>query len=842
MYVYKHTNPATPPTLNHYFNGSKGLYHDAQSISRIVQGFIDAHPELVETINLPNKTYGYNGAVTTAMDGQPIDANRAELKLYRLHGAKDSARHGVFVYGSPHSREWIPKHALVEAMYRILQNYGNDAYITQLLDEVDIFYLPDCNPDGSMYSFHDLANFRKNRHVKGGAPEIWHYSTDSTCTVDINRNYSVGFGGGSSSNTCSNEAYHGIGSHSEPEAMNISWVFKQYPKIWVSAVCHSAGNVIFWPVAPDGEIPQLDSANGKTQSPDEILGGTTLQRSGYFNYMAQRVRAAIYDHRSTVLDQAGLTPGPTPGYPYGSGISTYEMYFNHTDNPLTSRSRTVKAEQWFEHPHKVYQYTFEMSAVGQRPAWSEADQLIMEWANGILELVASTRDLSKEDVFGYDPVASEDWISGDYTNKDKARGWASDWLLSGDVEMLTKKYVHNGDHTVRLLNKGRIERSVNLSGRMAAKLKFSWRAASWETSDKVYIKVNDGSGWTTVKTFVNGADDYYYHETEIDLSAFSHVSDFKISFEGAMSSTSDWFYLDHIRVLALDGIAYDNFSTNSFTGGQGWLGNWTITGTTAAIDSSYPLEGGYCAKITQGGKLTRSVDLTGVINPKLVFDSRSVYFEVGDVAYVKIDDGTGVQTVATITIDHSDKVYHQHVIDLSPFTRSANFKVIFAGAMDEASDYWYIDRVRILGDKVIATDNFDSCDFNGGDGFSYAWAVNGASINQQQQFSGCAAAQFNLIESIERTVDLNGYSGKKLEFVARVNSTFTSSDQFNIKIDDGAGWVVIKTLTSADGDDYYHSFSLDLSAYNHIATFKIAFEGAMASATSDVYIDRVQIV
>lgn len=841
MYLYKHTNPAVPPTINQYFTGTTGQYHDAQSLARIVQGLIDANPNLVETIELPNRTYGYNGAATTAFDGQSVDNARVQMKLYRIHGSRDCARHGIFIYGSPHSREWVPKHSLVEVIYRVLKNYGSDAYLTQLLDDVDIFFIPDCNPDGSMYSFHDSANFRKNRHVKGGVPDIFPYSTDNSCTVDINRNYSVGFGGGSSSGTCSNEAYRGVGSHSEPEAMNISWVVKQYPKIWVSAVCHSAGNTIFWPVAPDGEMPQLDSANGKTQSPDEILGGTTLQRSGWYNYMAQRTRAAIYDHRNTVLDQTKLTPGPTPSYPYGSGISTYEMYFNHTDNPLVNRSRTVKAAQWHEHPHKIYQFTFEMSAVGQRPPWAEAEELIMEWANGILETIACTRDLSKENVFGYQPIASEDWLTAGYVDNNQPRGWGSDWLKSGDIEMLTDKYCHSGSHTVRLMKKGRLERTVNLKGRMGAKLKFAWRAASWETSDKVYIKVNDGSGWSTAKTFVNGDDDYFYHETEVDLSAYSHVENFKIAFEGAMSSTSDWFYLDHIRVEAYDGLAYDDFNSNGFTGGNGWTNNWLTSGS-ASIDANYPLEGGYCAKITQTGKIERQVDLTGVINPKLIFDSRSVYFESGDVAYIKIDDGSGEQIVDTITPDHADKVYHQHIIDLSPYNRSANFKIIFAGAMDETLDYWYLDRIRIVGDKAVATDNFDSGDFNGGNGFSYAWTVSGATINCDQVFNGQNAAQFSNNARIERTVDLSGLSGTKLEFVARVGQALSTGDQFSIKIDEGAGWVTVKTLTSSDADGYYHSYSIDLSPYNHISTFKIAFEGGMNTSSDTVFIDQIQIV
>jgi len=309
-----------------------------------------------------------------------------------------------------------------------------------------------------------------------------------------------------------------------------------------------------------------------------------------------------------------------------------------------------------------------------------------------------------------------------------------------------------------------------------------------------------------------------------------------------MSSTSDWFYLDYIRVEALEGIAYDDFNANNLTGGKGWSNDWLSNGSTAIIDSEFPLEGGYCAKITQSGRIEREVDLTGVINPKLVFDSRSVYFENGDEAYIKIDDGTGEQTLLTITPDHCDKVYHQHVIDLSPYAASSSFKIIFEGAMDETLDYWYLDRIRILGDRVSATDNFDSGDFNGGDGFSYAWTVTGAMIDQAQPFSGSACAKFINNASIQRTLDLSGQANKKLEFVARVSTGFDKKDKFSIKIDDGAGWNTVATLTNNDASGYYQAFSIDLSAYAHSATFKIAFEAGIKSSSEDVHIDQVQIV
>ena len=841
MPIYHHTNPATPPAVNHYFSGANGQYFDAQSLHRIVEGFVAAHPNLVEIIGLPNKTYGYDGAATVAKDGVAVDSNRVQMKLYRIHGTNDCAEHGIFIYGSPHSREWVPKHALIEVVYRLLKNYGSDAYITKLLDEVDVFYIPDANPDGSMYSFHDSANFRRNRHVSGGAPEIWSCTTDNNCKVDINRNYSVGFGTGSSSSSCNNEAYHGVCKLSEPETRNISWVVKQYPKIWTSITAHSAGNQIFWPVAPDGVMPQLDSANAKSQSPDEILGGTTLQRSGWFNYMAQRARAAIYDHRSTILDQDGFTPGPTPSHPFGSGISTYEMYFNHTDNPLTDRYKKVKSTQWYEHPHKVYQYTFELSSVGQRPAWSEADELIMEWANGVLEVIACTRDLSKEQVFGLTPIASEHWLSGNFTNSYRARAWSGDWVTSGAVEMLTDFYCHSGTHSIRMMDKGRIERSVDMRGVIGASLSFAWRAASWESSDKVYVKVFDGSGWNTVKTFVNGDDDYFYHMADIDLSAFTGVDNFKIAFEGDMSSTSDWFYVDYIEIKGYRALAYDDFNSNGFTGGTGWQGSWTTT-SSASIDADYPLEGRYCGKILHDGQMNRQVDLTGVVGAKLIFDSRSVYFETGDEAFVEIKHGGNTTRVLTLNEADCDKVYHQHVIDLQPFVSAGVIDICFVGGMSSSTDYWYIDRVRVTGQKAAAYDDFESGDFSTGVGFNNAWQVTGAGISCAEQCAGMAAALLNSGNKLSRKVDMTAASSNTLECVICGSGPFSSGDEITIRVNNGGSWSTVKTITDADVDGYYHNVSVDLSAYSASTDLEIEFAASIGNPDAHALVDEVKVV
>ncbi|HET6427249.1 MAG TPA: hypothetical protein VFJ30_03595, partial [Phycisphaerae bacterium] len=61
------------------------------------------------------------------------------------------------------------------------------------------------------------------------------------------------------------------------------------------------------------------------------------------------------------------------------------------------------------------------------------------------------------------------------------------------------------------------------------------------------IEVNDGTGWTTLRTIQDGDDDNVYHYASYDLSGFDMVSDFEVRISLSAGSR-DWVFIDDILI------------------------------------------------------------------------------------------------------------------------------------------------------------------------------------------------------------------------------------------------------------------------------------------------------
>ncbi len=115
-----------------------------------------------------------------------------------------------------------------------------------------------------------------------------------------------------------------------------------------------------------------------------------------------------------------------------------------------------------------------------------------------------------------------------------------------------------------------------------------------------------------------------------------------------------------------------------------------------------PYEGTYYVKIMGGptpGYLERAVDLSNFSSARLQFAGRVRSFEKQDKAYVKVStDGVNYTVVAEFTPQDSDNLWHLHDIDLSAFEMSADFRIVFEGAMSRRiNDKWYLDNIEIIG-------------------------------------------------------------------------------------------------------------------------------------------------
>ena len=126
---------------------------------------------------------------------------------------------------------------------------------TALVDNLDIFIIPQINGDGATHSLYD-SNRRKN--LSNYCEDTTKFPSNDTDPaqrnswgVDMNRNFQVGsvFDGfqGASTTDCLSGNFAGLFEHSEPEVRNETWVQTTFRNIKFANNIHSNGGLFMWP-------------------------------------------------------------------------------------------------------------------------------------------------------------------------------------------------------------------------------------------------------------------------------------------------------------------------------------------------------------------------------------------------------------------------------------------------------------------------------------------------------------------------------------------------------------------------------------------------------------------
>ncbi|MFO7275008.1 MAG: M14 family zinc carboxypeptidase [Bacillota bacterium] len=295
------------------------------------------------------------------------------VKVLRIGKRRDGSRTGVFIYAQEHAREWVTPLVALETAARLLYNYRTHKPTRELVDNLDIFILPSVNPDGGHYSFYDYNLQRKNL-VNHGGPAYKDPALRNQWGVDLNRNFAVGsvhdgYVGGSTNPLSS--TYAGPAPLSEPEARNEVWLVENFPNIKFAMNVHSHGGYFMWP-------PGAYKVPGRIPLPRPTLGEET-----FFWQAGERILDAIERWRDTVI-----LPGQT-----GPVIDVlYSAAGNSADH--------------FWYRHRVFGWDFEVGAYrfeggrwrsqGFQPAWPEAFEQAMEFANGTMELLRVALDYQND--------------------------------------------------------------------------------------------------------------------------------------------------------------------------------------------------------------------------------------------------------------------------------------------------------------------------------------------------------------------------------------------------------------------------------------------------------------
>uniref|UniRef100_A0A0P4W6G3 Peptidase M14 domain-containing protein n=2 Tax=Scylla olivacea TaxID=85551 RepID=A0A0P4W6G3_SCYOL len=135
-------------------------------------------------------------AKSPRVDLKSIGKTFENRNIWLVH-IKPTAKEGI------HAREWISEAVTLQLLYKLASDDTN------LTRNIDIYSVPIANPDGYEYSRTTDRLWRKNRAIDP--------SVERDCPgVDLNRNWSTGYGVGASTNPCS-EVYQGSAPFSELE-------------------------------------------------------------------------------------------------------------------------------------------------------------------------------------------------------------------------------------------------------------------------------------------------------------------------------------------------------------------------------------------------------------------------------------------------------------------------------------------------------------------------------------------------------------------------------------------------------------------------------------------------
>lgn len=140
-----------------------------------------------------------------------------------------------------HAREPNSMSELIFYMWYVLENYASSAEIQHIVQNSEMYFIPCLNPDGYIYNEITTPNgggmHRKNRRNVG----------TSNKGVDLNRNYSYGWGTTGVSSNVNNDTYPGTGAFSEPETQAMKW-FCENHEFEYALNAHTYGDLHLFPI------------------------------------------------------------------------------------------------------------------------------------------------------------------------------------------------------------------------------------------------------------------------------------------------------------------------------------------------------------------------------------------------------------------------------------------------------------------------------------------------------------------------------------------------------------------------------------------------------------------
>jgi carboxypeptidase T len=280
-------------------------YHTYPEMRAEVASIAAAHPDIVEQFSIGRSYAGRELWAAKVSDNVTVDENEPE----------------VLFDGLTHSDEHMGLEMTLRILHWLVDGYGTDARVTNIVNSREVWIVFAVNPDGAQF---DIRNgrfhfWRKNRQPTAGTPYVG---------TDLNRNFGYRWGGGG--RTSSNPqaiTYRGPRAFSAPETRAMrdflaSRVVGGRQQIRTAITFHEYGRLVMWPYGYT-----LKNVPGDMTIRDHAA----LARIG-------RHMAATNGYRPEQASNLYVTSGTTRDFEYGVyRIFSYTFELSVGDYPDDSR-------------------------------------------------------------------------------------------------------------------------------------------------------------------------------------------------------------------------------------------------------------------------------------------------------------------------------------------------------------------------------------------------------------------------------------------------------------------------------------------------------------------------
>ncbi|MEU0041964.1 M14 family metallopeptidase [Streptomyces werraensis] len=278
------------------FPSADSRYHNYAEMNAEIDQRIAAYPSIMSK-RVIGKSYQGRDIVAVKVSDN-VGADEAEPEVLFTH--------------HQHAREHLTVEMALYLLRELGAGYGSDARVTKMVQEREIWIVPDLNPDGGEYDIAtgSYRSWRKNRQPNSGSSYVG---------TDLNRNWDYRWGCcGGSSGTKSSETYRGSAPESAPEVKVVAdfvrgRVVGGVQQIKAGIDFHTYSELVLWPF-------------GYTYS--DTTTGMTADDHAAFKAVGQKM-AASNGYTAQQSSDLYITDGSIDDYLWGAHKIfgyTFEMY------------------------------------------------------------------------------------------------------------------------------------------------------------------------------------------------------------------------------------------------------------------------------------------------------------------------------------------------------------------------------------------------------------------------------------------------------------------------------------------------------------------------------------